>query len=102
MKEEILTAKEWLEKEDPEFLGDLMDRSYNIIEKYVEYKKQELIDTYDEYIKLLSSELDKLSGLQITHPHLVEVYTENSEVVVKGKNLREKINKLKANNNGKQ
>jgi len=57
--------------------------------------KDKLIEKLEEYIVFLGKELDKFSSLQITHPHLVEVYTEESEVIKEGKKLREEIKALK-------
>lgn len=52
---------------------------------------RELIETYDEYVALLGSEMESLYGLAFVHGYRCE-----DERVKRGEELRAKIERLKA------
>lgn len=82
MKEEILTAKEWLKKEDLElWITDVHapKAMEHVMEKYANYKNRKLEDRIKKFREMLNIKvlLKNQSKLFLKHPEILEGSVED-------------------------
>jgi len=93
MKEEILTAKEWLEKENltnysqfPLDKNGVAISTNDLMERYANYKSKILTNKYDEYLEFLN----KCNEAPISNAY-VHGWRESKENIEKGVKFRKEI-----------